>query len=85
MLAAVPSVNVALPSDTTDIQLIRSQCGILVNDTSWKMIFAKDRVEFDKLWADMKAQLAGFAWDKLVAFDKAKWQIVVDARTAALK
>jgi multiple sugar transport system substrate-binding protein/putative aldouronate transport system substrate-binding protein len=85
MLATVPSVNVALPSDTTDIQLIRSQCGILVNDTSWKMIFARDRVEFDKLWAGMKVQLAGFGWDKLVAFDKAKWQIVVDARAAALK
>jgi multiple sugar transport system substrate-binding protein/putative aldouronate transport system substrate-binding protein len=49
------------------------------------MIFAKDRAEFDKLWADMKVQLAGFGWDKLIVFDKAKWQIVVDARTAALK
>jgi multiple sugar transport system substrate-binding protein/putative aldouronate transport system substrate-binding protein len=81
----VPSVNTALPSDTTDIQLIRSQCGDLLCDTSWKMIFAGNEAEFNKLWADMKVQLAGFGWDKLVAFDRAKYQVVVNARAEAAK
>jgi multiple sugar transport system substrate-binding protein/putative aldouronate transport system substrate-binding protein len=84
-LGVVPRVNVVLPSDPTDIQLIRNQCGTIVKDTSWKMIFAKDQAEFNKLWSDMKTQLNGFGWDKLVQYDMQKFQAVADARNAALK
>jgi multiple sugar transport system substrate-binding protein/putative aldouronate transport system substrate-binding protein len=85
LMNIVPSVNASLPTDTTDIQLIRSQCGDLLCDTSWKMIFAKTEAEFNQLWGNMKNQLTGFGWDKLVAFDRAKYKIVVDARAAALR
>jgi multiple sugar transport system substrate-binding protein/putative aldouronate transport system substrate-binding protein len=84
LITVVPSVNIALPSDTTDIQLIRAQCGDLICDTSWKMIFAKNEAEFNKLWSDMKAKLIGFGYDQLVQFDKQKYQLVVDARNKAL-
>jgi len=84
-LGIVPRVNVSLPSDPTDISLIRGQCGELLRDTSWKMIFAKNEAEFKKLWADMKTQLAGFGWDKLYQYDRQRFQAVVDARKAALK
>lgn len=83
MMNPVPSVNLALAIDTTDIGLIRSQCKTLVCDTSWKAIFASNDAEFEALWDDMVTQLEGFGWNDLVAFDTAKYQPVIDARKAA--
>lgn len=83
MMNPVPSVNIALAIDTTDIGLIRSQCKTLVCDTSWKAIFAANDAEFEALWDDMVTQLEGFGWNDLVAFDTAKYQPVIDARKAA--
>ncbi|MBO4987364.1 MAG: sugar ABC transporter substrate-binding protein [Lachnospiraceae bacterium] len=83
MMNPVPSVNLALAIDTTDIGLIRSQCKTLVCDTSWKAIFAANDAEFEALWDDMVTQLEGFGWNDLVAFDTAKYQPVIDARKAA--
>lgn len=82
-LKPVASINKALTNDTTDIALIRNQCGDLLCDNSWKMIFASSDEEFEKLWDDMYTQLQGFGWDDLVAFDTEKWQVVADARKAA--
>ncbi len=83
MMTPVPSINMALAIDTTDIGLIRSQCKTIVCDTSWKAIFAADDAEFDALWDDMCTQLEGFGWNDLVAFDTAKYQPIIDARKAA--
>ncbi|MBN2222466.1 MAG: sugar ABC transporter substrate-binding protein, partial [Vallitaleaceae bacterium] len=83
-LSVIPSINMILPSDSTDIALIRSQCGQITCDTSWQMIFASDEAEFNQMWEDLKVQLEGFGWKELVAFDKDKYQKVVDARTAAM-
>jgi putative aldouronate transport system substrate-binding protein len=84
-LSPVPYVNLILPSDTTDIALVRSQCAELMCDTSWRMIFASSEDEFKSMWADLKTQLNGLGWADLVAFDKAKFQKVVDARAAAVE
>ncbi len=84
-LKPVPSVNLILPIDTTDVGLIRSQCAQLMCDTSWRMIFASSEAEFESMWDDMKTQLDGLGWAELVEFDKAKFQKVVDARAAALQ
>lgn len=83
MMNPVPSINMSLAIDTTDIGLIRSQCKTLVCDTSWKAIFASDEAAFDALWDDMVTQLEGFGWNDLVAFDTEKYQPVIDARKAA--
>jgi len=78
-------VNVILPSDPTDIALIRSQCATITKDASWKMIFARNDAEFNSLWTNMKTQLNGFGWEKLVQYDMQKFQAVVDARNEAVK
>jgi hypothetical protein len=49
------------------------------------MIFAKTDAELNKLWSDMKTQLAGFGWDKLVQYDLQANKAIVDARAEALK
>lgn len=82
MMSPVPSVNMSLAIDTTDIGLIRSQCKTIVCDSSWKAIFAADETAFEATWDDMCAQLEGFGWNDLVAFDTEKYQPVIDARKA---
>ncbi len=83
-LLVSPNVSVTLPSDTSDIAVIRSQCYDAFTDYSWQMVFAKDDTEFDSLWDEMTEQMKGFDYDTLYAFDTAKWQIQVDAKNAAL-
>ncbi len=83
-ISIVPFVNVNLEADNTDIALIRSNCGQLVKDASWKMIFAKDQAEFDSIWKELKEQLEGFDWSKLVEFDMNKDKVLVDERAKAL-
>lgn len=85
LMKTVPNVNVVLESDTTDIALIRSQCGKEITNASWKMIFAKDRAEFDTFWAQLKENLTGIGWDDLLAFDMEKYQKVIDVRKESMK
>ena len=82
MMEPVPSINMSLAIDTTDIGLIRSQCKTIVCDSSWKAIFAADEAAFEATWDDMCSQLEGFGWDDLVAFDTEKYQPVIEARKA---
>ncbi len=84
LIGVVPFVNVNLPADSTDIALIRTSCGPIVCDASWKMIFAKDQAEFDALWAQMKADVEGFGFNDLVAYDMNKYQALIDERAKAL-
>ncbi len=83
MMSPVPSINITLAIDTTDIGLIRSQCKTIVCDSSWKAIFAADEAAFEATWDDMCTQLDGFGWQDLVKFDTEKYQPVIDARKAA--
>lgn len=83
MMNPVPSINMSLAIDTTDIGLIRSQCKTIVCDSSWKAIYAADEAAFEAVWDDMCKQLEGFGWQDLVKFDTEKYQPVVDARKAA--
>ncbi len=85
LLTPIASVNKILAIDDTDTSLIRGQCAELTKDGSWKMIFAKDEAEFDKMWDEMVEQMNGLGWEKLVAFDTEKYQVLVDARIAASK
>ncbi len=79
-LAVSPSVSVALPSDTPDISVIRNSVNQAVCDASWRMIFAKDDAEFDKMWEAMTSEVKGFGFDDLYKFDTEKHQIEVDAK-----
>jgi multiple sugar transport system substrate-binding protein/putative aldouronate transport system substrate-binding protein len=83
-MSVVPFVNVSLEADPTDIALIRSNCGQLVKDASWKMVFAKDQAEFDATWNNLKEELEGFDWTTLVEFDTKKLQVLVDERAKAV-
>lgn len=80
-----PNVSVALPSDPTDISVIRESCNQAVCDYTWKMVFAADDAEFDALWDEMTEYLDGFGFQDLYNFDVEKFQVEVDAKIEASK
>ena len=82
VLLVSPNVSVSLPSDSNDIAVIRSQCGDTLCDYSWRMIFANSPEEFDAMWDEMSKQMDGFGFQDVVAFDKEKHQIELDAKNA---
>lgn len=83
MMTVVPSINMALAIDSTDISLIRKQCGDIIKDSSWRMVFAKDDADFEAQWDAMASQLEGLGWADLVAFDTEKYGPMLEARKAA--
>lgn len=80
LMKVVANVNVVLDSDTTDMALIRSQCGQELKDASWRMVMAKDRAEFDQMWTEMKDKMNGLGFEELYEFDCQKYQKVIDVR-----
>jgi len=83
VLLASPNVSVSLASDTNDIGIIRSQCNNELCAASWKMIFAKDDAEFDKMWEELCTKLDGFGFQDLYKFDVEKHTVEVNAKKAA--
>lgn len=83
VLFVSPNVSVTLPSDPPDISVIRNQCESVLEDYSWRMIFAKDQKEFDAMWDELTAQMDGLGFQQLVEYDKQKHQPELDAKKAA--
>jgi len=84
-LLVSPNVSVTLPSDPPDISVIRNQCESVLEDFTWRMIFAKNQAEFDSMWTEMSSQMDGLGFQQLVEYDKQKHQVEVDAKIAASK
>lgn len=85
LLVISPNVSVTLPSDSSDISVIRNQCNDTLCDYSWRMIFAKDDAEFDSMWDEMCVQMDGLGFQELYAADAEKYQIELDAKLAAME
>lgn len=85
LLVISPNVSVSLPTDSSDIGVIRNQCNETVCDYSWRMIYAKDDAEFDAMWDEMTAQLDGFGFQDLMKFDTEKHTIELEAKKAVAK
>ena len=83
MMTVVPSINMSLAIDDTDISLIRNQTGDVIKEASWRMVFAADEADFDAQWDEMCSQLEGLGYEDLVKFDTEKYQPMLDARKAA--
>lgn len=85
VLLVSPNVSVSLPSDTNDIAVARNSCEEVLEEYSWKMIFCGSNSKFDTLWDEMVTKMDGNGFGEVVNFDKAKWQIELDAKNAAKK
>ena len=83
MMTVVPSINMALAIDTTDVSLAREQCGNAIKDASWRMVFAADDADFEAQWDAMVSELEGLGWNDVTAFDTEKYAPMIEARKAA--
>lgn len=84
MIVVEPGNDYVLPQDSSDVKNERDECSKAVVDTSWKMIFAKDENEFNRLWQDMKTQVQGFGYDSLYTTDQKYTQDRYAAAQAAI-
>lgn len=41
-------------TESAELTMLRSNCGALIKEYSWDMIFASSEEEFERLWADLK-------------------------------
>ena len=83
VLLVSPNISVTLPSDEPDISVARNECNQTICDYSWRMIFAKDDAEFDKMWDDMTTEMDGMGFQELYQFDVEKHTIEVEAKNKA--
>lgn len=59
MILVAPGSSYTTPEEDSSIQTVRGQCKAAVVDNSWKMIFAKDKAEFDKYLTEMRETTEG--------------------------
>lgn len=68
-IVVAPSCNFVKSIDDSDTATKRAQCGDIITQSSWQMIFAKDEAEFNEIWDRMKTQLKGFGYEEVLAID----------------
>lgn len=85
LMEIIPGSPYICPVDSSDINIKRSQCGTAVKEASWKMVFARDKEEFDAVWQDMKTKLDGLGYNDVIAVDKANVEGFYQARKAVIE
>lgn len=68
-LLVSPGTVYPVAEETNEILAIRSQCKKVIVDTSWKMVFAKDEQEFDRLQKEMKEKLDSLGYESVLEHD----------------
>ena len=67
---AEPASPFIPPTPDSEMELMMSQIGDLIVQTSWRMVFARDEDEFHSLWADMKSQLDGLGYQEVIEWNR---------------
>ena len=52
-------------TESAELAMIRNNCGTLIKDYSWDMVFASSEEEFDRLWTDLKDLLYQNGYEKI--------------------
>ena len=80
-----PGCMLNMPKEPSDIATTRASCSETLINSSWKMVFASDRAEFDKIWDDMTNEMIGLGYEKCLEWDKQNLEIYKNAKLEALK
>lgn len=64
-----PGVRFSPDPDSTEIATLRTQCGAIVKEYSWKAVFAETDEQCESLIAEMKEIVKGLGYDDVVAVD----------------
>jgi ABC-type sugar transport system, periplasmic component len=84
LVQVAPGSSFFAPAEDTELVTKRTQCGDLITEVSWQMIFADNEEQFNKLWADMKEQLEGLGYADVIAADVKKVEGLCKARAEAI-
>ena len=84
LVEVAPGCGYFAPTESTDLATARAQCGDLITNTSWQMVFAKDEQEFQALWSNMKEKLIGLGYEDVIAADQQKVEGLRKARAEAV-
>lgn len=68
-ILVAPGSSYIAPAEDTEITTLRGQCKATIVDYSWKMVFAQDESEFNKLLSEMQTTVKGLGYDKVLAID----------------
>lgn len=68
-IAVAPGASYVTPEDSSEIATLRNQVGSSIKEYSWKMIFAKDESEFNKLKKEMQDTANGLGYEDVLAVD----------------
>ncbi|MDF2802012.1 MAG: transporter substrate-binding protein [Anaerocolumna sp.] len=85
LVQVAPGSAYFAPSEDTELSTKRSQCGDLITNVSWQMVFADNADTFKALWTDMKVQLEGLGYADVLAADLEKLDGLRVARAEAIK
>ena len=61
--------NYIFPVEDTEASNRRNQCNKIVEEYSWRLVYAADDAEFNSLWDEMCSQLTGYEYDQVIAAD----------------
>lgn len=68
-IAVAPGATYVTPEDSSEIATLRNQIGETIKEFSWKMIFAKNENEFNKLQKEMQDTVKGLGYDDVLKID----------------
>ncbi len=68
-LMVAPGSSFIEPEESPDIATLRQQCKTVITDFSWKMVFAQNEEEFDRLLAKMQKTAEGLGYRDVFSVD----------------
>lgn len=80
-----PGCLLNLPVEPSELATTRTACSETLINASWKMIFAKDRAEFDQIWDDMVEEMYGLGYEDCLEWDEQMLEIYKTAKLGAMQ
>ncbi|WP_277212888.1 ABC transporter substrate-binding protein [Isoptericola croceus] len=77
-----PGSSYTAPADTSEVEANRNQAKASIIEHSWKMVFAKNEDEFDKLLTSMQETANGLGYETVLEFDMANAEAQNESREA---
>ncbi len=84
MMIVSPGHGFIAPPESSHISTLRAQVNSIIKEYSWKMVFAKDKAEFDKLLSTMQDTVLGLGYNEVLEVDMANAQTMIQAQRNAV-
>lgn len=83
-IIVAPGCGYVAPQETYELSAIRNQCGRVLREYSWNMVFAEDEEEYQYLLQDMRDKVYSYGYEKVLAYDMENAKKQDEARKTAV-